>query len=212
MFDSFMELSSLHPRYFKPNEAFLKKLNISTSEPYILIRFVSWEANHDIKYKGIKYSEKKLLINTLKKHYKILISSEQKLPEEFKEHAINITPEMIHHILAYAVLFIGEGATMASECAMLGTPAIYVNPITSGTIEEQEKLGLLFSYRNFNGILEKSFELLSNDNIKSEFQNRRMKLLANKIDITAFMVWFIENYPESFDQLRTNSQIQHRFK
>ncbi len=42
-------------------------------------------------------------------------------------------------LLAYATLFIGEGATMASECAVLGTPAIYVNSL---------QLGYLFKKKN----------------------------------------------------------------
>ena len=35
----------------------------------------------------------------------------------------------MHNALKYASLFVGEGATMASECAILGTPAIYVNSL-----------------------------------------------------------------------------------
>jgi len=57
---------------------------------------------------------------------------------------------------------------MASECAMLGTPAIYVNSLTAGTLEEQVKYGLLFSYRNSDGILDKAEELLNDSNLKQE--------------------------------------------
>ena len=45
-------------------------------------------------------------------------------------------------------LYIGEGATMASECAMLGTPAMYINTLGAGTLEEQEKYGLIFCYKS----------------------------------------------------------------
>ncbi|MEI7502588.1 MAG: hypothetical protein WCJ61_04840, partial [Paludibacter sp.] len=40
-------------------------------------------------------------------------------------------------------------------------------------------------------------ELLSNKNLTELFQQRRQKMLADKIDVTAFFVWFIENYPKS---------------
>lgn len=211
-FDSFMEISSLHPRYFKPDETILEELKIARSQPFILLRFVSWDANHDFGQKGFSYKEKKMLINTLSEKFKIFISSEGELPEEFKNLAINISPEKIHHVMAFASLFIGEGATMASECAMLGTPAIYVNSLTSGTLEEQEKYGLLFGFRNPIGVLDKAIELLSITNLKEEFQNLRQKLLADKIDITAFMVWFIENYPGSVEVMKTNPDFQYTFR
>ena len=33
-----------------------------------------------------------------------------------------------------------------------------------------------------------------------------------KIDVTAFMVWFVENYPDSVKIMRENSDYQLRFK
>jgi uncharacterized protein len=211
-FDSYMELCSLHPHYFEPDEAILRELNISKSQPFILMRFVSWDANHDFGQKGFSNADKALLINTLSEKYKILISSENELPERFKELAIKISPEKIHQVMAFATLFIGEGATMASECAMLGTPAIYVNSITAGTLEEQEKYGLLFGFRNATGVLDKAIELLTTKNFKEEFQLRRQKMLLDKIDLTNFMVWFIENYPGSVEVMKTNPEFQNNFK
>ena len=48
--------------------------------------------------------------------------------------------------------------------------------------------------------------------IKQEFQNRRHKMLSEKIDVTAFMVWFIENYPESVKIMKENPDYQLRFR
>jgi len=36
--------------------------------------------------------------------------------------------------------------------------------------------------------------------------------LSTKIDPTAFMVWFIENYPESFRIMKEDPGYQERFK
>ena len=96
---------------------------------------------------------------------------------------------------------------MASESAMLGTPAIYVNSLTAGTIDEQQNSGLLFSYRNYNGVLSRIEELLSNPNLKQEFIQKRDRMLEDKIDVTAFMVWFVENYPESFQDYEGESGV-----
>ena len=86
--------------------------------------------------------QQKNLIKTLSKYAKVFISSEDSLPDEFRPWQISIPPEKMHDALAYATLFIGEGATMASECAVLGTPAIYVNSLQLGYLFEEEKYGL----------------------------------------------------------------------
>jgi len=37
-------------------------------------------------------------------------------------------------------------------------------------------------------------------------------MLKDKIDVTAFLVWFIENWPESFNIMKENPDYQYRFK
>ncbi|MGB4094454.1 MAG: hypothetical protein WBJ99_01295, partial [Bacteroidales bacterium] len=72
--------------------------------------------------------------------------------------------------------------------------------------------GLLFGFRNSDGVLEKSIELLNTPNLKQEYQQRRQKMLSDKIDVTAFMVWFVENYPESAKIMKENPDYQWRFR
>ena len=115
----------------------------------------------------------------------------------------------MHDALAYATLFIGESATMASECAMLGTPAIFVNSLSAGTLEEQEKYGLIFGFRNSEGALEKAIDLLNTPSLKQEFQKLSREMLSGKIDVTAFMVWFVENYPESVKIMKENPSYHY---
>ena len=95
----------------------------------------------------------------------------------------------------------------------MGTPAIYVNSLELGyCTEEEDKYNLIYGFRNSAGVLEKALELLKFQNLKQEFQNRRQKMLADKIDVTSFMVWFIENYPKSIDTMIENPDYQLRFK
>ena len=49
-------------------------------------------------------------------------------------------------------------------------------------------------------------------NLKEEWQVRRQKMLVDKIDVSAFYVWFIENYPESARIMKENPDYQYRFK
>jgi hypothetical protein len=122
----------------------------------------------------------------------------------------------MHDVLAYASLFFGESATMASESAVLGTPAIYLDKHGRGYTDEEEKFGLLFNYRESpdaqNRSIEKGVELLQESNLKQKMQENRKKFLQNKIDVTAFLIWFIENYPESFKILKVNPGYQLRFR
>lgn len=211
-FNGFMELCYLHPNYFTPDPSVLDMLGVKKDDKYVILRFVSWGASHDIRQSGLTLEMKRKLATELSKHAKVFISSEDKLPADLKRYQIKKLPEKIHDVLSSATLFIGEGATMASECAMLGTPAIYVNTLSAGTLEEQGKYGLIFCFRNSNGVFEKALQLLQTLDLRQEYQKRKEKMLSEKIDVTAFMVWFIENYPKSISVMKANPDYQYKFK
>ncbi len=176
-FNSFMELNYLHPNKFKPNVSIYDLLKIPTSQPYVLIRFVSWNASHDFGHSGLNHITKIKLIEILETNYHIFISSETTLPPEFEKYRIKIPVDRMHDAMAFAALFVGEGATMASECAMMGTAAIYVNSLNAGTLMQQESLGLLYGFRNSDGVLEKINELLKMKNLEKIFADRRETML-----------------------------------
>jgi len=52
---------------------------------------------------------------------------DQKIPPKWKKYIINFKPAEFHHILAFSKLYIGSGATIAAEAAVLGVPSIYTN-------------------------------------------------------------------------------------
>jgi len=210
-FNGFMEQCYLNKKYFTPNNI-STLLKLKEDEKYIILRFVSWGASHDMGHSGLDNKSKIEIVDTLSKDYKVFISSESKLPEQFLKYKLNISPEKMHDVLGNAHLFIGEGATMASECAILGTPAIYVNSLNAGTLRAQERSGSIFGFRNSNGVLEKALELLENINLREFFKTKQKILLQESIDVTNFMVWFIENYPKSIKILKENPDYQKRFK
>ena len=47
-YDSYHELAYLHPNYFTPDINVLEELGISKGEQFVIFRFVSWDAAHDI--------------------------------------------------------------------------------------------------------------------------------------------------------------------
>ena len=53
--------------------------------------------------------------------------------------------------------------------------------------------------------------LLNTPNIKTNWNNKRMKMLTEKVDLTAMLLWLIENFPQSVDRLKNNPDYQNRF-
>jgi predicted glycosyltransferase len=114
-------------------------------------------------------------------------------------------------------MLIGDSQTMTSEAAVLGTPAIRCNTFVrriSYLEEEEFKYNLTYGFlpTDSEAMFGKIEELLAMSNLKQEWQRRREIMLANKIDVTAFFVWFIENYPESTKIMRENPDYQYKFK
>jgi len=208
--DGYTELAYLHPNYFTPNPVVLDELGLSKEDTFMILRFVSWEASHDVGQCGFDLQTKKELVKEIEKRAQVFITSEKTLTNDFEKYKITIPPEKIHDLLYYATMYIGEGATMASEAAVLGTPAIYVNTLRLGYLDEQEeKYGLVYNFTNpetaQKNAVAKAVKLLEDENLKKKWQRKKEKLLSEKIDVTKFMTDFIENYPESFNEWKANN-------
>ena len=199
-YNGYHELAYLHPNYFKPDPRVLRDLNLTEKDKFIILRFVSWGASHDVGEHGLGKNIKQL-IKKIEDYGSVFITSETELTNNFGRYRITTSPEQIHSLLYFAEMYIGEGATMATESGILGTPSIYISSLakTMGNFDElQNKYGLVYSFTDPNKALEKAIELLEDKNLKSEWQKKREKLLKEKIDVTKWMTNFIENYPESF--------------
>ena len=209
-FNGYMELFYLHKNRFKPDKTVLKELNISEGETFTLFRFVSWEAFHDIGQKGLNLNERIELVNEAKGYGKVFISSEGKLPDELKEYEIHIQPEKLHDVLHFAKLYIGEGGTTASECAMLGTPSIYINTLPlMGYLKDAERFDLLYHLFDMEEIKLKMKNIYSAPN--NFYSKRNEKLLKDVIDPTSLLTWIVKNYPESKKILMGNPNYQDKF-
>lgn len=212
LFDAFMELCYLHPNYFQPDKTVLERIGVREGEKYCVLRLISWDANHDVGQHGLDYHDKVKLVEDLSKMCHVFISSEEKLDDKLEKYQLKIHPKDLHNILKYASLYVGEGGTTASEAVVLGTPAIYINSLDAGLFDEEQKRGLLFHISSLNDILDTSRMVLTDGNFLDSFKQKWEKLLAEKIDPTALLVWFIENYPESKRILKENPEYQYNFR
>ena len=207
------EIAYLSPKYFTPKIDIYKFLQINSDTKYAVLRFVSWNASHDKGQEGIDGATKREIINLLKKKsLRIFISSENELPNDLKQYKIAISPEKMHDVLYFADIFIGEGATMAMESGVLGTPSIYINSLERSYCQDLEQYNLVYNFTKTDSLLDKIKELLDGEVPRSYYREKRKDLLNNKIDVTAFMVWFVENYPNSLKIMKDNPDYQLRFK
>ena len=186
-YSGFHELAYLHPKYYSPNYKIKEELGLDKNEKFVLFRFVSWEATHDFGHTGLSLIDKRKLIKIVSKYAKIFVSSETYLPHDLEPYRLTLPSEKIHDIMNAASLYIGEGATMASECSVLGTPSIYVNNLNLGYINEQIKYGLVFQTESIAEISRIAIKLLENPNLEAYYNDKRDKMISEKIDVTEYL-------------------------
>lgn len=193
-YPGYHELSYLHPRQFNPDRSLALSNGLAAEQETFLIRLVAWKANHDIGEKGWSTALLRSLVAFLEKRGKVLISSESPLPEDLHCYAYSGTFHQIHHLLAYCRLYIGESATMASECAVLGVPAIYAARVGRGYTDEQERrYGLVksLSHVTWETLQAAIISMLAYP--ANHWENCRKQLLQETIEVAPFVADCIQN-------------------
>jgi len=211
------ELAYLHPNRFTPDISVLNEIGVLPDEKYFILRFNAFKAHHDVGVQGLSIENKRRIIEMLKPYGRVFITTERNIDEEFKPYQLKVSPEKAHSLMYYATMLIGDSQTMTSEAAVMGTPAIRCNTFVRriSYLEEEEftyHLTYGFLPNDSDAMFSKINELLALPNLKQEWQVRRAKMLSEKIDVTAFFVWFIENYPASAETMRTNPDYQYNFR
>lgn len=182
------ELSYLHPRRFMPSREIALANGLAADRPTFLLRLVSWNANHDVGEQHLGPELVRLIAARLKAAGHLLISAEGGLPEDLECHRYRGAPEQLHHVMAACRGYFGESATMASECAVLGVPAVYAARTGRGYTDEQEgRYGLARNVRELNpDALGAALDwLLARDH--EENLRARERLLQECIEVAAFI-------------------------
>lgn len=221
-YPSYQELAYLHPHHFTPSRDILARYDIDPDSTYFVLRFASLKAHHDAGIRGINADIAQHLIDLLRPHGRIYITSERPLEPQFEPYRIHIDPLDMHHVMAFASLYIGDSQTMAAEAGVLGTPFIRFNDFVGriGYLRELEDTYALgygihatplapdTPIRRTDGTSQPSgtealyaavqeVMSLSPSDRHALYADRRQRLLADKIDYAAFLTWFVEQYPDS---------------
>jgi predicted glycosyltransferase len=188
-YNGYHELAYLHPNYFTPDKTVLDEVGVREGEVFSIVRFVSWEAAHDIGLSGLSPEAKKRAVEELSRFGKVFISAEGPLPAALEEYRFPLKVGRLHHLMAFASLIFGESATMASEGAVLGVPAIYVDPVGRGYTDEQEReYGLVFNFspERQDAAIAKAKEILAGYP-SAKWHSSGKRLLQDKIDINTML-------------------------
>ena len=186
-YPGYHELSYLHPDRFKPSRDRALAAGLDAERPTFLLRLVSWTANHDVGEKGFDLATVRMIISRLAKAGKVLVSSEGDLPEDLVPLRYSAPASEIHHLMAFAAGYFGESATMASECAVLGVPAVYAANSGRGYTDEQEaRYGLVRNVRTLDReALESGLQWLLS-RTRPEAERARLQMLDECVDVAEF--------------------------
>lgn len=212
----YMKLAYLHPNYFIPDKKIVEKY--ISDDKYCIVRLAQLTAFHDVGIRGLNVNLVLNIIHSAEKYgYKVYISSESELDEQLKAHQLKIRHADIHHVISYASLLVSDSQSMSVEAAILGVPSLRFSDFSGriSVLEELEhKYGLTYGIKTNESekLINKINDFLSDINLRKEFLERRKKMLEEKIDVTAFFVWFITNYPESKAIMKKNPDYQFKFK
>ena len=194
------ELAYLHPKRFSPNPVVLQHAGIQEGERFFIMRFVALKGHHDVGQQGLTMDQKKTLVALLKKHGRVIITSERTIEPEFEQYRLPVPPEEIHSLMAYSAMFLGDSQTMTSEAAVLGVPALKCNTF-AGRLSVpnmlENKYGLCYAYQpqQFDEMYHHIEQLLAKDpeELRNEWHAKQQRMIDDMIDPTDFFVNYIEN-------------------
>ena len=191
------EVAYLHPLRRRMDSSIRELLGLGEKEKYVVVRFVGWQAFHDAGLGGLDLAKKLQLVEQLSRRRRVFISSETTLPEALLPFSLNIPVERMHDALAHADAYIGEGGTMASEAACLGTPAIYLNSLRLGYVDEEERYGLLQQFDVLDDRAMKAILAIKKD---AEHARKTERFWRDQCDATAYIVALVSGFPHSIQK------------
>lgn len=195
-FDAFVEQLYLHSNYFAADASVPKAQGLESGK-YVLVRYIAYDAHHDLSVNAVRLEDKKLLVWELAKRYRVVLSLESekdRKDKDFAPYLLDFPPEKIHDIMSGAAFVLTEGATMASEAFVLGVPYVYINPLRVGYVDYQcdnfpDQAHQTTSVPEIEECI-RQIEAVCGECTSS----RRSQIEDNRVDPTNFLVDFVEKH------------------
>lgn len=193
-YPGYHELAYLHPNRFTANAEELGAFGLTPEDSFAVVRFVSWKSSHDGGEVALDAEQKVALVDRLRQHGRVVISSEGPLPASLESLRLTGPVEDVHHVLAHATLYVGESSTMASESAVLGTHAVHIAQTSRGYVDDLERrYGLVehFQPNSFDAALSAAEQALAHPD-PQQTRDARSAMLADKIDVSSWMIDYLD--------------------
>ena len=192
-FDGFKECAYLHPDVFEPTADVREHLDVGPDEPYVLVRFNALDALHDADLEGFRPEQRRDLIERLSEEATVFVSDEggEMDLRELSARPYDLHPAMIHDAMAEASLLVADTGTMATEAALLGTPAFRYRGTDDheyGEFRELERAGLAEQFDDYDGVRDRSLEILADDEADERWQRRRREYVGDLVNLTDLLV------------------------
>ncbi len=204
-------LAYLHPKYFTPNSEVPDMLGVSKDDKYFIMRFSAWDASHDWRIqRDFGWEERYKMVKMLEKEGYVFITSELPLPAKLEKYKLKTPPHLFHDVLAFSSGYVGEGHMSAREAVCLGIPSILISPRAEleSVIMDLVNNGYIMLFHNYSALQSKNF----NELFKFR-KDRVINEIGNLVDFNKFLMWFIENYPESMEEYRHDlEKVISKFK
>ena len=125
----------------------------------------------------------------------LFISAEGDLPKELEPFRLKIPSIELHNVMAHATLVVGDGATTATEAAVMGVPSLYLSTFADslGYCRLLHQYGLLTSVKGEEEGIDAIKNLISNLDLENR-KKQVQKLLDDSIDLVEYMVEKICDY------------------
>jgi predicted glycosyltransferase len=205
-YKSYHELAYLHPDHFTPDKAVASKY-VNPDSPYFIIRFARLGAHHDKGAAGISNTLAESLVKELEPFGNIYVTSERILSGNLDRYRLAIKASDIHHVMAYARMFVGDSQTMAAESGVLGVPFVRFSGFVGrlgylDEIENHYNLGKGVRSEDPDELIRAVRKMLKSAFEPGGFRERRERLIRDKIDLSQFLTRFIREFPESRGRIR----------
>ncbi|SEV82483.1 DUF354 domain-containing protein [Natrinema salifodinae] len=192
-FDGFKECAYLHPEVFEPRGDVREYLDVDPDEPYVLVRFNALDALHDAGLEGFRPEQRRDLIERLSEAATVFVSDEggELNLRELPARPYDLHPALIHDAMAEASLLVADTGTMATEAALLGTPAFRYRGTDDheyGEFRELERAGLAEQFDDYEPVRDRSLEVLGDEDASDRWQQRRREYVGDLVNLTDLLV------------------------
>jgi len=196
-YEGYQELAYLHPARFDPDPEPLREAGVAVEGPYSVLRLVAGDAHHDYGNPSLSPDGVDRVVEALSTVGPVYASAEDDARRPAGTEPMPVAPDRLHDLLAFADCYVGDSNTTAAEAGILGTPALRYDTFGAEAldnfVELDDEYGLVRSTGTESHLVE-AVETVVDDlaAANATWWRRRNRLLAEKIDVTGYMLDLIE--------------------